>query len=651
MGGVLPLTIRIYAARARVASAATSAPPTRSTRSARSSARSPPASSCCPSLGLQRGLGIGAVLTVGAGVDAARRRAPERAGALVAAALAARRGAGAIARAAALEPAPLLGRPVPRLDRQGHHRVEQVGAARARATTTTASPPPSRVERWGKTVALKNNGKVDASNGDDMATQIMVGLMPLRLPPDRARATRRASRSSASAPASPSARSRSSPSATPTSSSSSPRWSTPARASSARATTTPKPTRACTSIIGDGRNFLTQAVGQVRRHRLRAVEPVDHRRLEPVHRRLLEAGARAPRRRRRLLPVGAALRDVVDEHQDHPAHRSPRSSPTPTSSRPRISRRTSSWSPPTIRWRSTSARLRATSTTRRCAAELKRGGVESAEDRDLLSAAHARRDPRLHRRLAAQHRRQRAHRVRRAARSPRLDAHRRSLPGARLRHRVALRPLRSLPRRARRGPSSATSGRPSCAWRARCSRTASAPPPSASSRAAKRHGAPAGLARRAAGRAPRRAADRRSRGAASAVDAEQDDPIGLSALDPPKLPEQRAAPTTSTSSAASARAPGRTRSSPCASWPEKWIDEGGPDLELAARLPLVQGRARGRRRRSPEAAHRRRRATSSAARRCSTTWRAPSTATACSSRPCATWRSTSTLRTAPPRAP
>src|SRR5581483_954749 len=35
------------------------------------------------------------------------------------------------------------------------------------------------VERWGKTIALKNNGKVDASNGDDMATQIMVGLMPL----------------------------------------------------------------------------------------------------------------------------------------------------------------------------------------------------------------------------------------------------------------------------------------------------------------------------------------------------------------------------------------------------------------------------------------------------------------------------------------
>jgi spermidine synthase len=39
------------------------------------------------------------------------------------------------------------------------------------------------VERWQKTLALKNNGKVDASNGDDMATQIMVGLMPLAFHP------------------------------------------------------------------------------------------------------------------------------------------------------------------------------------------------------------------------------------------------------------------------------------------------------------------------------------------------------------------------------------------------------------------------------------------------------------------------------------
>ncbi|HXU69834.1 MAG TPA: fused MFS/spermidine synthase [Polyangia bacterium] len=34
------------------------------------------------------------------------------------------------------------------------------------------------VEQWSHTVALKNNGKVDASNGDDMSTQIMVGLLP-----------------------------------------------------------------------------------------------------------------------------------------------------------------------------------------------------------------------------------------------------------------------------------------------------------------------------------------------------------------------------------------------------------------------------------------------------------------------------------------
>jgi spermidine synthase len=39
------------------------------------------------------------------------------------------------------------------------------------------------VERFGKHYALKNNGKVDASNGDDMPTQIMVGLMPFFFTP------------------------------------------------------------------------------------------------------------------------------------------------------------------------------------------------------------------------------------------------------------------------------------------------------------------------------------------------------------------------------------------------------------------------------------------------------------------------------------
>ena len=37
------------------------------------------------------------------------------------------------------------------------------------------------VDQWGKTYSLKNNGKVDASNDGDMATQIIVGLLPLLL--------------------------------------------------------------------------------------------------------------------------------------------------------------------------------------------------------------------------------------------------------------------------------------------------------------------------------------------------------------------------------------------------------------------------------------------------------------------------------------
>lgn len=39
------------------------------------------------------------------------------------------------------------------------------------------------VERWGRHFALKNNGKVDASNGDDMPTQITVAAYPLLFHP------------------------------------------------------------------------------------------------------------------------------------------------------------------------------------------------------------------------------------------------------------------------------------------------------------------------------------------------------------------------------------------------------------------------------------------------------------------------------------
>lgn len=44
--------------------------------------------------------------------------------------------------------------------------------------TTTVS-----IELWGRHFALKNNGKVDASNGDDMPTQIMIAAYPLLLHP------------------------------------------------------------------------------------------------------------------------------------------------------------------------------------------------------------------------------------------------------------------------------------------------------------------------------------------------------------------------------------------------------------------------------------------------------------------------------------
>ena len=139
-----------------------------------------------PVAGLQRGLGIGAVThrrssrrscswsRAPSGQAARRRRAPARGRARL------------HPRLAALEPAPLLGGPVPRLDRQGHHRVEQVGAARPRLLSRRHRHHRQRRAAGRKTVALKNNGKVDASNGDDMSTQIMVGPPAVRLLAGRA---------------------------------------------------------------------------------------------------------------------------------------------------------------------------------------------------------------------------------------------------------------------------------------------------------------------------------------------------------------------------------------------------------------------------------------------------------------------------------
>ena len=186
-------------------------------------------------------------------------RAPRRFVAAVAPAAPSRSAASHVL--AALEPAPLLGGPVPRLDRQGHHRVEQVGAARARSTTTTASPPPSRVEKWGKTSRSRTTARSTPRTATTWRRRSWSACMPFVFSPaPGARPSRRASRSSASARASPSAPSRSSPSATPTSSSSSRRWSTPATASSAPSTTMPEQDPRVHVLIGDGRNFLTPGV-------------------------------------------------------------------------------------------------------------------------------------------------------------------------------------------------------------------------------------------------------------------------------------------------------------------------------------------------------------------------------------------------------
>ena len=86
------------------------------------------------------------------------------------------------------------------------------------------------------------------------------------------------------------------------------------------------------------------AQGQVRRHRQRAVEPLAHRRVEPVHARVLP---RASRRASRPTGSSASGRSST---RWRPGTSRPstapcaRSSPTSTSSPPRICRRTPSWS-------------------------------------------------------------------------------------------------------------------------------------------------------------------------------------------------------------------------------------------------------------------------------------------------------------------
>lgn len=62
------------------------------------------------------------------------------------------------------------------LDREAWAEPDLVYYRDGLSTTVT-------VERWGRHYALKNNGKVEASNGHDMPTQIMVSALPLVMHP------------------------------------------------------------------------------------------------------------------------------------------------------------------------------------------------------------------------------------------------------------------------------------------------------------------------------------------------------------------------------------------------------------------------------------------------------------------------------------
>jgi spermidine synthase len=176
MGGVLPLTVRIYASGADHVGRDVGTAYSVNTLGAIVGSFAA-GFMVLPLVGLQRGLGLSALVTVGLGGAFLLASGPRRRRAPLAAAFAAA--------------AVLITAVLPRWSLEhfsaGLFRVsiakEIIESSKWQlpqmlyyhdGIATTVS-----VEGWGKTVALKNNGKVDASNGDDMATQIMVGLMPL----------------------------------------------------------------------------------------------------------------------------------------------------------------------------------------------------------------------------------------------------------------------------------------------------------------------------------------------------------------------------------------------------------------------------------------------------------------------------------------
>ncbi len=175
MGGVLPLTVRIYTSGAdRVGRDVGTAYSINTLGAIVGSFAA--GFVVLPLLGLQRGMGLGALITVALSAAFLFLARPSPRRALVALALP----LVAVAVTLALPRWSLahfsaglfrvsIAKDIIETNRWSIPTLEYYHDGIA----TTVS-----VERWGKTVALKNNGKVDASNGDDMATQIMVGLMP-----------------------------------------------------------------------------------------------------------------------------------------------------------------------------------------------------------------------------------------------------------------------------------------------------------------------------------------------------------------------------------------------------------------------------------------------------------------------------------------
>ena len=199
------------------------------------------------------------------------------------------------------------------------------------ATTVT-------VDQWGKTYSLKNNGKVDASNDGDMATQIIVGLLPLLLyrgdaPPKVALVGYGSGVTAGAITQYPIA-------------SLEVVELEPAiyRASrffdndNHRPLENPK----VTARVGRRAKLPGPAPRQVRRHRQPAVEPVAHRRVEPVHARVLPRRQDAPGARTASSASGRSCTRWRPGTSRPSTARCARSSPTSTCSPPRTCRRTRS---------------------------------------------------------------------------------------------------------------------------------------------------------------------------------------------------------------------------------------------------------------------------------------------------------------------